>query len=286
MENKGVELSLTTRNFTGDFTWTTTVNAARNDNKITFLQGQPILGSFLSRAQEGFPIGTFFGAEYAGVDPANGNALYYINRAKEDGTGTGTKDRSLGTTDNINEAQLVPVGDPNARWTGGITNTFTFKGLDLSATFTGVFGNKIYDGAAQYYSVGFSNGADNQTRDQLNRWQKPGDITNVPRAEFFGDNGTGQSSRFVRDGSYGRLRTLTLGYNIPSSFAKKGYLQSARVYVQALNLVTITKYEGWDPEVNTDYLAGNTTQGNINQGIDFYTAPQPRTITVGVNIGF
>ena len=285
LENKGVELALTTRNFVGAFTWTTTVNASRNYNKITFLQGQPILGGFLSRAQEGYPLGTFFGAEYAGVDPANGDALYYLNKAVNDNSGTGTIDHSAGTTNDINLAQLVPVGDPNARWTGGFTNTFTFKGIDLSATLIGVFGNKIYDGGAQFYSVAFNNGPDNQTRDQLNRWQKPGDVTDVPKASYLSGNGAGNSSRFVRNGDYGRLRTLTLGYNLPSTLVKKGYLQSARFYVQALNLVTFTKYKGWDPEVNTDYLAPNTTQGNINQGIDFYTAPQPRTITFGVNIG-
>ena len=286
LENKGVELSLTTRNFVGDFTWTTTANAARNANKLTFLQGQPILGAFVSRAQEGFPIGTFFAPEYAGVDPANGNALYYVNRANEDGTGTGVSDRSKGTTDDINAAQLVPVGDPNPRWTGGLTNTFGYKGFDLTATFIGVFGNKIFDGGAQYYSVAFNNGPDNQTRDQLNRWRKAGDITDVPKADYLSGNGSGQSSRFVKDGSYGRLRTLTLGYNLPGDFVKKGYLQSVRVFAQALNLVTFTKYKGWDPEVNTDYLSNSTTQGNINQGIDFYTAPQPRTITFGVNVGF
>lgn len=292
LENKGVELSLTTRNFVGGFSWTTTVNAARNNNKITYLQGQPILGSFLSRAQEGYPIGTFFGAEYAGVDPANGNALYYLNKSNGDNTGTGTIDHSAGTTSNFNDAQLVPVGDPNARWTGGLTNTFTFKGIDLSATLIGVFGNKVFDAGAPFYSVGFNNGPDNQTKDQLNRWQKVGDITDVPKAIYLGSNGTGNSSRFVRDGSYGRLRTITLGYSLPSTLAKSVYLQSVRVYVQALNLFTITKYQGWDPEVNTDYLASSgtqgsvtATQGNINQGIDFYTTPQPRTITVGINVG-
>ena len=286
LENRGIELSLTTRNFVGDFTWTTTANASRNANKITFLQGQPVLGSFLSRAQEGFPLGTFFGPEYAGVDPATGDALYYRNRAAGDGTGTGSIDHNLGTTSVVDSAQLVPVGDPNPRWTLGFTNTFTYKGFDLGVTLTGVFGNKIFDGAGQYYSVAFNNGPDNQTRDQLNRWRKPGDITDVPRADYLSGNGAANSSRFVRDGSYGRLRTVTLGYNLPATLVKKGYLQSVRVFAQALNLATFTKYKGWDPEVNTDYLATSSTQGNINQGIDFYSAPQPRTITFGVNVGF
>ena len=286
LENKGVEMALTTRNFVGAFTWTTTVNAARNYNKVTNLKGLPIAGAGLNRAQEGFPIGTFFGPEFAGVDPGNGNALYYLNKRASDPTGAATIDHSTGTTSNINLAQAVPLGDPNAKWTGGFTNTFTFKGVDLTATVIGVSGNSIFDNAGQFYSVGFNNGPDNQTRDQLRRWQKPGDNTDIPKAIFFGGNGTGNSSRFVYDGSYVRLRTLTLGYNLPAELAKKGYLQSARIYVQGLNLLTFTKYPGFDPEVNTDYLSNTITQGNINQGIDFYSTPQPRTLTFGLNLGF
>lgn len=282
LENKGLEFALTTRNFVGDFTWTTSFNASINRNKILDLAGPPILGSFLSRAQVGQPLGEFVGPEYAGVDAANGDALYYLNTTQADGT----LDRT--TTNDINLATYVPIGNPNPSWTGGITNSFSFKGFDLSATILAVFGNQIFDGGAQFYSVGFNNGADNQTRDQLNRWQKPGDITNVPKAVYLGGNGIGLSSRFVRNGDYGRLRTVVLGYNLPSSVAKRGYLQSARVFVQGLNLLTFSKYQGWDPEVGADYLTGstNTSQNNINQGIDFYTAPQPRTYTVGINLGF
>jgi TonB-linked SusC/RagA family outer membrane protein len=282
LQNKGIEFALNTRNFVGDFTWNTSFNAAINRNKITNLNGPSILGNNLSQAREGQPLGVFVGPEYAGVDPTNGDALYYVNATNADGT----LDRS--TTNDINTATRVVVGNPNPTWTGGITNTFGYKGLDFSFTLLGVFGNQIYDGGAQYYSVGFNNGYDNQTIDQLNRWQKPGDITNVPRAALFEGNGTGASSRFVRNGDYGRLRTVVLGYNLPGSLVKRGYLQSARVFVQALNLLTFTKYKGWDPEVSTDYLTGgtSTSQNNINQGVDFYTAPQPRTFTVGVNVGF
>lgn len=289
MRNQGVEFSLTTRNFVGAFTWTTSANAAINQNKILDLAGPDILGSSLNRARAGQPLGEFIGPEYAGVDPANGNALYYLNTPKADGS----LDR--GTTTNINLATYVPVGNPNPSWTGGLTNTFTYKGFDLTATLVAVFGNQIYDGGAQYYSVGFNNGADNQTRDQLNRWQKPGDITNVPKAVYLGGNGIGASSRFVQNGDYGRLRSVVLGYNLPSALAKRGFLQSARLFVQGYNLATFTKYTGWDPEVSTDYVnstnatgtAGvSQTQANINQGITFYTAPQARTYTVGINLGF
>ncbi|NVO29886.1 TonB-dependent receptor [Hymenobacter sp. P5342] len=288
MENRGIELSLTTRNIEGPFTWTTSFNAARNRNRVTNLDGPPILGSNLNRAQEGQPLGVFVGPEYAGVDPATGNALYYLNTPDANGN----NDRN--TTDDSNEAGLVPLGDPNPTWTGGITNTFTFKGFDLNVVVVGVFGNKIFDSGAQFYSVGFNNGPDNQTRDQLRRWRQVGDITDVPRAELFGGNGIALSSRFVRDGDYGRLRTATLGYTLPVTLAQRVRLQSVRVFAQGLNLLTFTKYKGWDPEVSTDYLAGNSnptgngtsTQGNINQGIDFYTAPQPRTYTFGVTLGF
>jgi TonB-linked SusC/RagA family outer membrane protein len=282
LRNQGIELTLTTRNFIGAFTWTTSINASVNRNKILDLAGPDILGSFLNRATAGQPLGEFIGPEYAGVDPANGNALYYLNTANSDGS------INRNTTTDINLANNVPIGNPNPTWTGGITNSFTFKGFDLTATLVGVFGNQIFDGAAQYYSTGFNNGPDNQTVDQLNRWQKPGDITNVPKATYLGGNGIGQSSRFVSNGDYGRLRSVVLGYNLPSSLAKRGFLQSARIFVQGYNLLTFTKYKGWDPEVSTDYTTGTTsnTSNNISQGTSFYTAPQARTYTVGINLGF
>nr|GFB14877.1 hypothetical protein [Tanacetum cinerariifolium] len=196
--------------------------------------------------------------------PANGDALYYLNKPNADGTINSERT----TTNDINLANNVPIGNPNPTWTGGITNNFSFKGIDLAVTLVGVFGNQIFDGAGQYYSVGFNNGPDNQSRDQLNRWQKPGDITNVPKAVYLGGNGIGQSSRFVSSGNYGRLRSVVLGYNLPSELVKKGFLQSARVFVQGFNLLTFTKYQGWDPEVSTDYATGttNTTNNNISQG--------------------
>ncbi|GAA4499691.1 SusC/RagA family TonB-linked outer membrane protein [Hymenobacter ginsengisoli] len=282
LRNQGIEFSLTTRNIVGDFNWTTSANAAINRNKILDLSGPDILGSFLNRAQAGQPLGEFIGPEYAGVNPDNGDALYYLNTTNADGT------LNRGTTNDINLAANVPIGNPNPLWTGGITNTFSYKGFDLAVTLVGVFGNQIFDGGAQYYSVGFNNGPDNQTRDQLNRWQKPGDITNVPKAVYLGGNGIGNSSRFVQNGDYGRLRSVVLGYNLPSALARKAYFQTARIFVQGYNLLTFTKYTGWDPEVSSDYVTGtgNNTQNNISQGITFYTAPQARTYTVGINLGF
>jgi hypothetical protein len=159
-------------------------------------------------------------------------------------------------------------------------NTFSFKGFDLSVLFQGVFGNQIMNGAGGFMSASFD-WFDNQTREQLDRWQKPGDISNVPQLRLGKGNGISASSRYVYDGDYIRLKNLTLGYNIPAKFLLHAKLSSARLYVTGVNLLTFTKYKGWDPEVNTDYRAGNR-----NQGSDFYAAPQIRNVSFGLNVGF
>ncbi|WPP53698.1 SusC/RagA family TonB-linked outer membrane protein [Catalinimonas niigatensis] len=274
LQNSGFEFALYSQNTTGDFQWSTNFNFARNINQITDLQGQVIEGGFVNRAVEGEPIGVFFAPEYAGVDPANGDALYYLNTENADGS------LNRETTNNVNLAQRVVIGNPNPDFIGGITNDFAYMGFELNVFFQGVFGNEIYNGGGKFQSAN-ADYFDNQTRDQLRRWQNPGDITDVPQARLFGGNGTAESSRYVQDGSYVRLKTVTLGYNFPVSLLERLNLTSLKVYASGQNLLTFTDYTGWDPEVNTDYLAGNISQGN-----DFYSAPQARTITFGVNLGF
>ncbi|MFD2570184.1 SusC/RagA family TonB-linked outer membrane protein [Spirosoma soli] len=282
LENKGFEFVLNTDNTVGAFRWSTSINIATNLNKVTNLQDQIIEGGFsaMSRAVEGQPLGVFFTAEYAGVDPANGNALWYKNTpiTDSDGNVTGV-DRA--TTNTYNQATRVVIGSPLPKWTGGVTNTFTYKGISLSVFFNGVFGNKInFYGVGQYSSA---NGIyeDNQTADQLAAWTPENPITNVPEARFYRANGSQASSRYIQDGSFVRLRTATLSYNLPKELINKVKLNSVRFFVTGQNLLTFTKYTGWDPEVNAD-----DTVTNIAQGYDFYTAPQARTITGGINIGF
>jgi TonB-dependent SusC/RagA subfamily outer membrane receptor len=273
LENQGFEFLVTTVNVTGDFTWSTTFNFGRNRNKITDLDGQVIEGNFVSSAREGEPIGVFFTREYAGVNPDNVDAEYWIN--SPDGI-----DHSTGKTNDPNLANRVAVGDPNPDFQGGITNNFNYKGFDLGIFFQYVYGNEIYNGAGTFQSA---NGDffDNQTRDQLNRWQNPGDITDVPEARLLGGNGTGESSRYIDDGSYLRLKTLTFGYNLSQDVLNRLNLRKVRLYFTGINLLTFTDYDGWDPEVNTDFSASNITLGT-----DFYAAPQAKTYTVGINIGF
>lgn len=274
LENNGFEFVITTRNFAGNFNWSTTLNFGANQNKITNLDGQVIEGSFISRAVEGEPIGVFFAREYAGVDPDNGDALYWVNNPD------GTKNHDLGTTNNFNGANRIVIGDPNPDFQGGIGNSFNYKGFDANIFFQYVVGNDIYNGGGTFQS---SNASfyDNQTVDQLDAWQEPGDITDVPEARLYQNNGGGESSRYLSDGSYLRLKTLTVGYSLPQNILTRLSVRKLRVYFTGLNLLTFTEYDGWDPEVNTDFTASNITLGT-----DFYAAPQPKTFEFGVNIGF
>ncbi|OIN59717.1 SusC/RagA family TonB-linked outer membrane protein [Arsenicibacter rosenii] len=277
LENKGVEVVINTDNIVGEFKWKTSLNFAANRNKIKDLQGQIIEGGLnnMSRAVEGQPLGVFYTAEYAGVDPANGDALWYKNTQNTDGS----LDRS--TTNVYSQAQRVVVGNPMPKWQGGITNTFSFKGFDLSVFFNAVVGNKINFYGVGRYSSANGRFEDNQTVNQLAAWTKENPNTNVPEARLFYNNGAQPSSRFVVDGSYVRLRNVTLAYNVPKALLSKIKMNSARLFVTGQNLLTFTKYVGWDPEVNADDVVSN-----IAQGYDFYTAPQARTITGGVTIGF
>ena len=191
----------------------------------------------------------------------------------------GTIDRS--TTNSYNQAQRVVVGNPQPRLLGGLTNTFSYKGFDLSIFFNGVFGNKL-----NFYGVGRFSSAnarfeDNQTADQLDSWTKENPNAKFPEARLFFNNGAQPSSRFIQDGSFVRLRNVTLSYSLPKSLLNKAKINSVRLFLTGQNLLTFTKYTGWDPEVNADDIVTN-----IAQGYDFYTAPQAKTITGGINIGF
>ncbi|KAB7731420.1 SusC/RagA family TonB-linked outer membrane protein [Rudanella paleaurantiibacter] len=273
LRNRGVEFSITSQNTTKAFRWSTNFNIAVNRNKVTQLNGQPIEpGSrFLGRVAVGEPLGYFYGKKFLGADPQTGDAIYEGADGKP--------------TNNYAAAPNMKVGDPNPDFIAGLTNNFSYKGFDLSVLLQGVFGNDLYNVAGFFQSV---NGDyfDNQTVDQMNRWQKPGDITMVPQARLYEGNGAGVSSRWVQDGTFVRVKTASLGYTIPSSLLRKVSMQSARVYVSGLNLFTFTKYTGYDPEVNTQYSATSNQNANVTLGHDFYTPPQQRTITFGINIGF
>ncbi|HMJ69282.1 MAG TPA: TonB-dependent receptor [Cyclobacteriaceae bacterium] len=280
MQNKGFEIVINSVNVNSrSFKWTTGFNFSRNMNKVTNLDGDVTEipgndGRYLNSLVVGQPIGVFYGPKYAGVDPANGDALYYT----EDGETT---------TTNYNDAGNFIVGNPNPKFIYGLNNTFTIGSFDVSVLLQGVYGNKIINGGGGFMSAN-GDWFDNQTRDQLDRWQKPGDITQVPQARWNWSglipNGVSASSRYVYDGSYLRVKTASLGYNFPAALITRWNLTNLRVYVTGQNLLTFTKYPGWDPEVNADYRT--TTTPNTSQGGDFYSAPQIKSVIFGVNVSF
>jgi TonB-linked SusC/RagA family outer membrane protein len=273
LENKGVEFALHSNNLAGKFIWTTDFNLAFNKNTIININGPEITPNSINYVIEGQPIGVFKIVKYAGVDPDNGDALYYISADSDE------------TTNNYNLAEPQICGSPNPEFTGGFNNYFEFAGFDLNVLISFVYGNEIYKGGGVYQSAN-GDWFDNQTVDQMDRWQNPGDITDVPQARLGDGNGTKVSSRYLSDGSYVRFRNINLGYALPKSLTSRLKMTSVRVYLGVQNLYTLTKYNGWDPEVN--YLgAGRSTQNNnIIQGYDFYTAPQARTYTLGINLSF
>ncbi|PWS31757.1 SusC/RagA family TonB-linked outer membrane protein [Pedobacter paludis] len=274
LKNTGFELGINSENLVGAFKWSTAITAAINNNKITNLGGQVLNSNEINAAVSNQPIGVFYLPEYAGVDPANGDAIYYLNTTDA----SGNVNRS--TTNDINQAQRIFAGNPNPKYTFGLNNSFSYKNFDLTIFLQGVQGNKIFNAGGQYMSASASNGYDNQTVDQMDYWNKPGDVTVTPEPRLFYANGVGNSTRYLSDGSYIRLKTLTLGYNFPTTILSKIKLSKLRLFATAQNLATITGYKGWDPEVNADYQSTN-----INQGVDFYSAPQPRVISFGINVG-
>ncbi|HEX6180778.1 MAG TPA: SusC/RagA family TonB-linked outer membrane protein, partial [Chitinophagaceae bacterium] len=266
MKNNGWEFVLNAAILRGDLGWNISANISTYKNEVTelFSPVQPASRS-LGRLAVGQPYGQYYGRRYAGVDPSNGDALFM----KADGSTTAVFSQAVDTI----------VGDPNPDFYGGFNNRFTYKGFDLDIQCQFVKGGDLYNIAGFFQSV---NGDyfDNQTVDQMNYWRKPGDITNVPQPRLYAGNGANKSSRWVQDGSYLRVKSINFGYNFPRQSLSRLKIDNARIYIAAINLFTFTKYVGYDPEINTVYT------GNVDLGHDFYTPPQAKTISIGLNVGF
>lgn len=269
VENKGIELSLSTDNFVRqDFGWSTRLNFSMNRNKVLKLYGgQPIddLGRGSNRIEEGEPIGIFYSYEWLGIDPSTGDVVY--------------ADKNF--DGQITTADRTKVGNPHPIFIAGMTNTLNYKRLDLSFFLQTSYGNDVFHGSRLFLES--LQGGDNQLAVVQNRWRQPGDITNIPDATNDPVRAAANkrvSSRFIEDGSYLRLKNLTLGYTILHNRASDKWVSKLRVYFSGQNLLTFTNYTGLDPEVNY--------RGNDNAviGTDFFTFPQVRSYTVGFNLTF
>jgi len=266
LENKGFEIGLSTDNIkTQDFTWTSVLNFSRNRNKILKLyNGQPIdnIGRGSNYIGEGEPFGIFYGYHSLGVDPSTGDIVF------EDVNGDGE----------ITSEDRKKIGDPNPDFYGGFSNVFTYKQLSLNIFLQFSYGNDIYNGTRVY--IESLKGDDNQLTTILDRWQQPGDETDIPRATMTDPNNNNRtSSRFIEDGSYLRIKEVVLSYSFSKELTRKLRLSGLKVFATAYNLFTFTNYSGMDPEVN--YAGGD----NLRLGTDFFTYPQARKFVFGINIG-
>lgn len=267
MENKGFEFTVSSKNFTGAFKWNTDFNISFNRNKLKSLKFVPIqwaattsevVAEYVVRNVPGRPLGSFYGYVAEGVDPETGDMIY--KDVNEDGI--------------ISASDRTYIGDPNPDFVYGLTNSLSYKGFDLSILIQGTYGNDVYN-VSRMETEGMYDGRNQSTR-VLRRWQIPGQITDVPRVNWNIKN----SSYFVEDGSYLRVKDISLSYNVPLQYISRIGLTKLQPYVSATNLITLTKYKGRDPEVNQ---YGNS--GAV-QGLDWGTYPSSRSFVLGVKVEF
>lgn len=268
MENKGFEMAVNSKNFQGRFVWETDFNISFNRNKLTKLTYTPMyedgrtsdhVDMKVVRNQPGRPLGSFWGYISDGVDPETGNLIYRdINK----------------NTVNGDPGDQTFIGDPNPDFTFGLTNTFSWKSLNLNIFLQGSYGNDVYN-ASRMETEGMYD-AKNQTTAVLDRWKIPGQITDMPKAGFNMRN----STFFVEDGSYLRVKSVTLSYNFKNQFLTRIGVSRLQPYFTANNLLTWTNYSGMDPEVNQWGGSGAV------QGIDWGTYPHSKSFVFGINVDF
>lgn len=267
MTNRGFEISLNSRNIQGNFNWNTDLNFSLNRNKLTKLELTKVyldaktsdnITEYVVRNEPGRSLGGFYGYISDGVDPETGELMY------RDRNGDGS----------ITSSDRTYIGDPNPKFTYGITNTFSYKNFNLSFLIQGSYGNDIFN-ASRIETEGMYD-AKNQSTRVLDRWRRPGMITKIPKTGY----DMKISSYFVEDGSFVRLKDVTFSYNVTSAKLKKWGVSRLQPYITATNLLTLTKYTGFDPEVNQ---WGNS--GKV-QGIDWGTYPQTRSFIMGLNVEF
>ena len=296
IENKGLELSLGSKNIVGKFNWSTDFNISFNRNKVLELpNGNDIIyanapghmigiGGTAQVLRVGQPVGSFFGWIYDGVyqtgatfkpgggfEQAAGGENFRDFSGKRDANG-----KKLDEPDGLlNNDDRTIIGDPNPDFIFGLTNDFSYKNFDLNVFVQGSQGNDVL--SYTLLELETISGINNATTEALKRWTPTNTNTNVPRA--FAGRPQRVSTRWIFDGSYVRLKNVAFGYNFPTSITQKLSMQRLRIYVSAQNLLTSTNYRGYDPEVNY-------RNSNLNAGVDYGSYPNAKSITAGINVGF
>jgi TonB-linked SusC/RagA family outer membrane protein len=276
LENKGVEFQVSSKNIvSSDFRWNTDFNISFNRNKVLSIIGNTIHTGAINPAgdqfntavvQEGKPLGSLYGKYSQGVDPATGN-IRYLKTADGSADSTGI------------------IGDANPNFIYGLTNSFTYKNFTLDLFIQGVASNEIMN-ATRILTESMALSM-NQAATVLDRWRNPGDITDMPGITPNDWANSNPSTRYLENGSYLRVKSLTLGYTINPQALAKLKITRFMIYFTAENLLTFTKYTGFDPEVSAfSSSQEGTTNQNTALGVDYGTYPQSRDFVLGLKISF
>lgn len=285
IQNKGIELIINTKNIQRDkFAWTTDFVFSLNRNKVLDLnRDAPLVTGGLglnynvSRIQEGYPINVFYGFVQDGLFQNQADVDNHAVQVQGTSSGNSTSPgdvrfKDLNNDGLITDADRTFIGNPNPDFSASLNNTLTYGNFNLSIYLQGVYGNDIFN-ANRLYTEAMSI-TTNQSTAVLDRWTASGTSNSMPRA-VYGDpnNNNRASSRYIEDGSYIRVKNVTLSYNVPNNLFGKKIFDNAKIYLSGQNLLTFTKYTGFDPEVSTN-------------GIDNNIYPVTRIVSLGLNVGF
>jgi hypothetical protein len=283
MKNTGYEVEINTRIINSKVKWDLGVGLAHYKNEITKLPEDNAVTEIADAniiSKVGKQTGLFYGYKTKGVfstdQEAAASGLYIDNK---DGSTSSFRGGDMHFVDNvpdgnINASDMVIIGNPNPKYTGMLTSNIKWNRLELNMIFTCSLGNDVYN-YQRRISESMQN-FDNQSTAVLNRWQTNGQVTNMPRAEYGDPMGNSRfSDRWIENGSYLKLKSLSLSYDIPF---KPGFFKNASVYITGINLLTFTKYLGRDPEFNLD-------QSPLAQGIDYGYTPVYKAFLFGFKIG-
>lgn len=287
VRNQGIEYRLDANVLNIDkWNWNIGFNIGFNRNRVTKTPNGPFLqtaSSVSQQVKEGQDIYSWYMKEWAGVDPENGDPLWYVVKDEQyvlDADGNKT------TTNDYNATEAHVVGKATPLFSGGLNTQLSWNGIFLSVNTNFTYGNKIYnytrmstDADGAY--VGYNQMSIENSVQGWSRWEKPGDIATHPKAMLNGNkNSNAISSRYLEDGSYFRIKNLTVGYDFPTKLIKKAYMTRCRIYFSADNLFTATKFSGMDPEITL------TTSTYDLAGMYSNTYPVGRTFQGGVEISF
>ncbi len=297
VENKGYEFELSYRNKISDFKYEVSGNFAKVTNEVLTLSGQdakPIIGgevdnnTFVTVTEVGQAIGTFYVYQMDGIFQTQTDILTHAYQGPNVKPGDvkykdlsgpdGTPDGTIDAYDRVHAGSAIP------NFTYGLTINLYYKNFDFSAFFQGVQGNKVYMQINKDIE-GFYRAFPVTKRFYDDHWTPENTSNEVPRAAWGGaTNNNRPSTRFLEDGSYGRLKNIQLGYTLPKTFSNKILIEQFRIYVSAQNLFTITKFSGLDPEMQTS--ENSADEGDRAVGIDWGTYPTSKTFLVGLNVTF